>query len=164
MNYVNLTNNQWVFHSQWLEVDFYEECRIDAIIANIDDICAEQQRDTINRGGDSVLARILELCSIGGIQFVLLETSEDILYSDSNELQEVILEIQRSTHYFYEIRYIDYQIDKEKRVKNQFVTIFCPSTNLVFDTSDFGYPNFIPKDDKIKARDFVCSKIIKHIL
>ena len=58
MNYVNLTNNQWVFHPQWIEVDFYEECRIDAIIANIDDICAEQQKDTINRGGDSVLARI----------------------------------------------------------------------------------------------------------
>ena len=164
MNYVNLTTNQWVFHPQWIEVDFYEECRIDAIIANIDDICAEQQKNTISRGGDSVLARILGLCSIGGVQFILLETSEDILYSDSNELQEVILKIQRSTHYFYEIRYIDYQVDKEKRVKNQFVTIFYPSTDLVFDTSDFGYPKFIPKDDKMKARDFVCSKIVQCLL
>ena len=140
MNYVNLTSDNYDFGDFFKEVDINEKARIDAIIADLDEICSREQKfeDTTGRG--KLYNQFFELCSFGGTQFILLKASEDILYSKSNKFQEIISWIQRTTHYQFEIRGVCCQgFKKEQQIENfiYFILFYPSNTDIIFD--DFNY-------------------------
>ena len=123
MNYINLTSDKYNFCNLFKEVDINEETRIDAIIGNLDHICKRKSNDSDSTRRNQIYNRFFELCTIGGQQFILLTASEDILYSKSNEFQEVISGIQRTTHYQFEIRGVCSQ-GFQKRTTNRTICLF----------------------------------------
>lgn len=138
MNYVNLTSNEYKLKG-FKEVEMDEETRIDAVIANLDEICKEEPLDlhSTRRGR---FYQVIEFCSIGRVQFILLEASEDFLYSKSDVFQKVLSWVQRTTHYQFEVRGVCNQSFKEEQQVGKFsyFIIFYPKqTNIVF--SDFNY-------------------------
>lgn len=142
MNYINLSSDDYCF-KELIEVNFDEQTRVDVIIANLDELCKEEQKYTISSGRNSLYSKLLELCSFGGQRFILLEASENFLYSKSNKFQEVISRIQRTTHYQFEIRGVCSQSFKKERQIERFryFILFYPQDidDIVFDDFDYIY-------------------------
>ena len=142
MNYVNLTSLVFDLGNLFKEVDIDEETRIDAIIADLDEICTRESVNTNSSRRNQIYNRLIKLCNLGGQQFILLKASEDILYSQSNEFQETISWIQRKTHYQFEIRGICPQgFKKEQQIeKFTYWVLFYPSNlDIIFDDFDYIY-------------------------
>ena len=79
MNYVNLTSDDYHFGEVFNEVDANEETRIDAVIADLDELCTWERVTTDSTRRREIYTRIFELCAIGGTQFILLKASENLL-------------------------------------------------------------------------------------
>ena len=142
MNYVNLTSDDYHFGGVFNEVDAEEETRIDAVIADLDELCSWEPVTTNSTRRREIYTRVFELCAIGGTQFILLKASENLLYSKSDIFQEAISWIQRTTHYQFEIRGVCNQGFKEEQQIESFTyfILFYPSqNNIVFDDFDYIY-------------------------
>lgn len=171
MNYINLTDENLNLGRIFREVDINGEDRIDVIIAGYSFLC-EKQREYQDTGrGIGLLDKFMELCQTGGQRFILLEISEDLLYSESDELQKIISWIQRETHYFYEIRGVCAQGFKKEQQINifKYFTIFYPDTDLIFDDFDYIYcvKNYNINNSENKFNniiDYIFSKIEENLL
>lgn len=140
MNYVNLTSDKYDLDDIFNEVDINEETRIDAVIADLDQLCTWERITTVSTRRREIYTRIFELCAIGGTQFILLKASENFLYSESDVFQEVISWIQRTTHYQFEIRGVCSQgFKKEQQIESfvYFILFYPPNNNIIFN--DFNY-------------------------
>ena len=171
MNYVNLTSDDYHFGEVFNEVDANEETRIDAIIADLDEICTRKSINTDGTRGNNIYNKFFELCTIGGQQFILLKASEDILYSESNEFQEVISWIQRKTHYQFEIRGVCHQTFKKEQQVEKFTywVLFYPSFDIVFNDFQYIYceKNYTINNSINKYNyiiDYVFAKIQENLL
>lgn len=172
MNYVNLTSYNFNFRNFFKEVDINEKARIDAIIADLDSICKAESINNDEAGRNQIYNRFFELCTIGGQQFILLTASEDILYSESNEFQEVISWIQRTTHYQFEIRGVCSQSFKKEQQIEQFVyfiLFYPPNSRIIFNDFDNIYceKNYNINNSKNKynyIRDYIVAKIEENLL
>lgn len=141
MNYVNLTSDKYDLGDLFTEVDVYGETRIDAVIADLDQLCTYERINTDTTRRREVYTRVFELCAIGGTQFILLKASENLLYFESDLFQEAISWIQRTTRYQFEVRGVCSQGFKEEQQIESFVyfILFYPPTytNIIFN--DFNY-------------------------
>ena len=142
MNYVNLTSDKYDLDDIFNEVDINEETRIDAVIADLDQLCTWERITTVSTRRREIYTRVFELCAIGGTQFILLKASENFLYSESDVFQEVISWIQRTTHYQFEIRGVCSQgFKKEQQIESfvYFILFYPPNNNIIFDDFDYIY-------------------------
>lgn len=172
MNYINLTSNSYNLGYLFNEVDINEETRIDAVIADLDQLCTWKQITTDSTGRRKLYTEFFELCAIGGTQFILLKASENLLYSESNVFQETISWIQRTTHYQFEIRGVCSQgFKKEQQIdKFAYYIIFYPAQeDIVFSDFDYIYceknyniNNSINKYNHII--DYIFEKIKENLL
>ena len=172
MNYINLTSDKYNFGNLFKEVDINEKTRIDAIIGNLDHICQRESNNSDSTRRNQIYKRFFELCTIGGQQFILLTASEDILYSKSNEFQEVISWLQRTTHYQFEIRGVCSQGFKKEQQIEQFVyfILFYPqNSRIIFNDFNNIYceKNYNINNSKNKynyIRDYIVAKIEENLL
>ena len=172
MNYVNLTSDDYHLGGLFNEVDVDEETRIDAVIADLDKLCTWERINTRTARRREIYTRVFELCAAGGVQFILLKASENLLYSESDIFQEAISWIQRTTHYQFEIRGVCSQGFKEEQQIESFTyfILFYPSQdNIVFDDFDYIYceknyniNNSINKYNYII--DYIFAKITENLL
>lgn len=141
MNYLNFSNETYNLGGLFKEVGIDEEQRIDAIIANFDYICPQRELDSDIGGRDSIYHQFTRFCSVKGLRFILLEVSEDILYTKSDKFQKVISWIQRETCYFFEFRSFCCQNFKEEQQIEKFkcFIIFYPDNTHIFNTSEYAY-------------------------
>lgn len=170
MNYVNFSNQNFHLGSLFNEIDIDEEQRVDAIIADISYFYEESNTCDGTRR-NQLFNRFLELCEIGGQRFILLEVSEDILYSESNELQKIISRIQRQTGCNWELRGVCRQtFTKEQQIDSfKYFVIFYYDNVFVFNDNQFGYcvKNYNINNSKNKYLniiDYVFSKIEENLL
>ena len=172
MNYVNLTSDDYHFGGVFNEVDVDEETRIDAVIADLDELCTYERINTRTARRREIYTRVFELCAIGGAQFILLKASENLLYSESDIFQEVISWIQRTTHYQFEIRGVCSQGFKKEQQIEQFVyfILFYPqNSRIIFNDFDNIYceKNYNINNSKNKynyIRDYIVAKIEENLL
>ena len=140
MNYVNLTSDKYQLKKIFNEVNVNEGKRIDAVIADLDELCTWERVTTDSTRRREIYTRVFELCAIGGTQFILLKASENFLYSESDIFQEAISWIQRTTHYQFEVRGVCSQgFKKEQQIESftYFILFYPPNKNIVFN--DFNY-------------------------
>ena len=171
MNYVNLTSDDYHFGEVFNEVDANEETRIDAVIADLDELCTWERVTTDSTRRREIYTRIFELCAIGGTQFILLKASENLLYSKSNVFQEAISWIQRTTHYQFEIRGVCNQgFKKEQQIESfTYFILFYSGNDIIFNDFDYIYceknyniNNSINKYNYII--DYIFAKIEENLL
>lgn len=142
MNYVNLTSDKYDLGDIFNEVDINEETRIDAVIADLDQLCTWERITTNSTRRREIYTRVFELCAIGGTQFILLKASENFLYSESDVFQETISWIQRTTRYQFEVRGVCSQGFKEEQQIESFtyfILFYPPNENIVFNDFDYIY-------------------------
>ena len=142
MNYVNLTFDKYDLGDIFNEVDINEETRIDAVIADLDQLCTWERITTNSTRRREIYTRVFELCAIGGTQFILLKASENFLYSESDVFQEAISWIQRTTRYQFEVRGVCSQGFKEEQQIESFtyfILFYPPNENIVFNDFDYIY-------------------------
>ena len=142
MNYVNLTSDKYDLGDIFNEVDINEETRIDAVIADLDQLCTWERITTNSTRRREIYTRVFELCAIGGTQFILLKASENFLYSESDVFQEAISWIQRTTRYQFEVRGVCSQGFKEEQQIESFtyfILFYPPNENIVFNDFDYIY-------------------------
>ena len=142
MNYVNLTSDDYNLGTKFNEVGVDEKTRIDAVIADLDELCTWERITTDSTRRREIYTRVFELCAIGGAQFILLKASENLLYSKSDIFQEAISWIQRTTHYQFEVRGVCSQgFEKEQQIESfTYFILFYPSQNdIVFNDFDYIY-------------------------
>lgn len=142
MNYVNLTSDKYDLGDIFNEVDINEETRIDAVIADLDQLCTWERISTNSTRRREIYTRVFELCAIGGTQFILLKASENFLYSESDVFQEAISWIQRTTRYQFEVRGVCSQGFKEEQQIESFtyfILFYPPNENIVFNDFDYIY-------------------------
>lgn len=142
MNYVNLTSDDYHFGGVFNEVGVNEETRIDAVIADLDELCTWEQVTTNSTRRREIYTRVFELCAIGGVQFILLKASENLLYSKSDVFQETISWIQRTTHYQFEIRGVCSQgFKKEQQIESftYFILFYPANEHIIFNDFDYIY-------------------------
>lgn len=142
MNYVNLTSDKYDLGDIFNEVDINEETRIDAVIADLDQLCTWERISTNSTRRREIYTRVFELCAIGGTQFILLKASENFLYSESDVFQEAISWIQRTTRYQFEVRGVCSQgFKKEQQIESftYFILFYPPNENIVFNDFDYIY-------------------------
>ena len=172
MNYINLTSDNYDLGRVFNEVDINEETRIDAVIADLDQLCTWERVTSDSTRRREVYTRIFELCAIGGAQFILLKASENLLYSESNVFQEAISWIQRTTHYQFEIRGICNQsFKKEQQIgKFTYYIIFYPAQEeIIFSDFDYIYceKNYNINNSKNKYNhiiEYILQKIKENLL
>lgn len=164
MNLVNLTKDSWDFGRLWNEVDLYEEQRIDGIVAEDSLLCENNSSDSDNTGRNSLLDRVIQLCCLGGVEFVLFTARKDLLYSKSGELREAFSWFQRQIDFFFEIRYVNLEAFEEKGISHEFVVLFHRTPNIIFRTSQFGYPDHTITDDFNSANDFIVKQLSYYLL
>lgn len=172
MNYVNLTSESYKLGCLFNEVGIDEQTRVDAVIADLDQLCTWERVTTDSTRRREVYTRVFELCAIGGAQFILLKASENLLYSESNVFQKTISWIQRTTHYQFEVRGVCSQGFKEEQSIESFTyfILFYPNQdNIVFDDFDYIYceknyniNNSINKYNYII--DYIFAKIEENLL
>ena len=171
MNYVNLTSDDYHFGEVFNEVDANEETRIDAVIADLDELCTWERVTTDSTRRREIYTRVFELCAIGGTQFILLKASENLLYSKSNVFQEAISWIQRTTHYQFEIRGVCNQgFKKEQQIESfTYFILFYSGNDIIFNDFDYIYceknyniNNSINKYNYII--DYIFAKIEENLL
>lgn len=142
MNYVNLTSDEYNLSEIFNEVDINEETRVDAVIADLDELCTWERINTRTARRREIYTRVFELCAIGGTQFILFKASENLLYSESDVFQEAISWIQRTTHYQFEIRGVCSQGFKEEQQIESFtyfILFYPPNENIIFNDFDYIY-------------------------
>lgn len=142
MNYINLTSDDYNLGIGFKKVDINEETRIDAVIADLDELCTWERITTDSSRRREIYTRVFELCAVGGTQFILLKASENLLYSESNVFQEAISWIQRTTHYQFEIRGVCNQgFKKEQSIESftYFILFYPTSENIIFNDFDYIY-------------------------
>ena len=142
MNYVNLTSDKYDLGDIFNEVDINEETRIDAVIADLDQLCTWERITTNSTRRREIYTRVFELCAIGGTQFILLKASENFLYSESDVFQETISWIQRTTRYQFEVRGVCSQGFKEEQQIESFtyfILFYPPNNNIIFNDFDYIY-------------------------
>lgn len=142
MNYINLTSDKYDLDDIFNEVDIDEETRIDAVIADLDQLCAWERITTDSTRRREIYTRVFELCAVGGAQFILLKASENFLYSESDVFQEAISWIQRTTRYQFEVRGVCSQGFKEEQQIESFtyfILFYPPNENIVFNDFDYIY-------------------------
>lgn len=172
MNYVNLTSDDFYLGAMFNEVDVDEETRIDAVIADLDELCTYERITTNSTRRRDIYTRVFELCAIGGAQFILLKASENLLYSESDVFQEAISWIQRTTHYQFEIRGVCNQSFKEEQQIGKFVyyIIFYPiQEEIIFSDFDYIYceKNYNINNSKNKYNhiiEYIFAKIKENLL
>ena len=172
MNYVNLTSNKYDLGDLFTEVDVYGETRIDAVIADLDQLCTYERVSTVSERRRKIHTRIFELCAIGGTQFILFKASENLLYSESDIFQETISWIQRTTHYQFEIRGVCSQGFKEEQQIEQFtyfVIFYPPMSNIIFNDFEYSYceKNYTINNSINKYNyiiDYIFAKIEENLL
>lgn len=171
MNYINLTSHDYDLGGLFHKVDINEEKRIDAVIADLDELCTWERVTTDSTRRREIYTRVFELCAIGGTQFILLKASENLLYSKSNVFQEAISWIQRTTHYQFEIRGVCNQgFKKEQQIESfTYFILFYPSNDIIFNDFDYIYceknyniNNSINKYNYII--DYIFAKIEENLL
>lgn len=142
MNYINLTSDKYDLNDIFNEVDIDEETRIDAVIADLDQLCTWERITTDSTRRREIYTRVFELCAVGGAQFILLKASENFLYSESDVFQEAISWIQRTTRYQFEVRGVCSQGFKEEQQIESFtyfILFYPPNENIVFNDFDYIY-------------------------
>ena len=142
MNYVNLTSDDYHLGGLFNEVDADEETRIDAVIADLDELCTWERVTTDSTRRREIYTRVFELCAIGGAQFILLKASENLLYSQSDIFQEAISWIQRTTHYQFEVRGVCNQgFKKEQSIESftYFILFYPNREDIIFNDFDYIY-------------------------
>ena len=171
MNYVNLTSDDFHLRGAFNEVSINEEKRIDAVIADLDELCTWERVTTDSTRRREIYTRVFELCAIGGTQFILLKASENLLYSKSNVFQEAISWIQRTTRCQFEIRGVCNQgFKKEQQIESfTYFILFYSSNDIVFNDFDYIYceknyniNNSINKYNYII--DYIFAKIEENLL
>lgn len=172
MNYVNLTSDVYCLCNLFQQVDIDEEKRIDVVIADLDDLCQMQSQDTNTTRRAKLYNKFFEFCSFRGIRFILLKASTHILYSESNEFQEIISWIQRTTHYQFEIRGVCHQGFKEEQQIEQFtyfVIFYPPMSDIIFNDFEYSYceKNYTINNSINKYNyiiDYIFAKIEENLL
>ena len=142
MNYVNLTSDDYHLGGLFNEVDADEETRIDAVIADLDELCTWERINTRTARRREIYTRVFELCAIGGAQFILLKASENLLYSESDIFQEAISWIQRTTHYQFEVRGVCSQGFKEEQQIESFTYFILFYFLLICNYCRFNFNSF----------------------
>ena len=170
MNYVVFSDKDYHFN-RFKKVDINGQQRIDAIIGDFNYICSQPTNDSNSRGRNQLYNKFIELCSLGGQLFILLEVSEDILYTESDKFQKVISRIQCETGYKFEFRSICRQVFKEEQQIEGFrcFIIFYNDNVCVFNDEKYSFCeknyNINNSNNKyLNIIDYVFSKIEENLL
>ena len=171
MNYIKFSDKNYFLDNIFKEVGINEQCRIDAIIADVNYFNKRGGIYTDDARRSVLFNQFLELCKTQGQRFILFEISEDILYSESNEFHKIISWIQRETGCKFEFRCVCCQNFKEERQVDLFryFLIFYYDNVFVFNDSCFAFCeknyNINNSNNKyLNIIDYIFAKIKENLL